>query len=73
MPERPRARLTPYGVAVLATAVCLLICWPLRQVLGADGAGNLRWNVSERGCRRPSAWEADGLRGRHREESVGVA
>src|SRR5689334_19815729 len=34
MPERPRGRLIGYGMAVLATAVCLLIRWPLWSVLG---------------------------------------
>src|SRR5438034_6770695 len=34
MYERPRARLVAYGVAVLATAVSLLVRWPLWPVLG---------------------------------------
>src|SRR5260370_24045459 len=34
MRETPRARLIDYGVAVLATAVCLLIRWPLAPLLG---------------------------------------
>jgi len=34
MDERPRARLLAYGVAVLATAVSLLVRWPLWPVLG---------------------------------------
>jgi len=34
MHETPRARLTAYGVAVLAPAVSLLVRWPLRSVLG---------------------------------------
>jgi PAS domain S-box-containing protein len=34
MHDTPRPRLIPYGVAVLATAGCLLIRWPLRPVLG---------------------------------------
>jgi|GEM_PF-358008 len=34
MPERPRPRLVPYGVALLATAGCLLIRWLLQPVLG---------------------------------------
>src|SRR5437660_6253049 len=34
MPERPRARLVAYGVAVLAPAVSLLVRWPLWPVLG---------------------------------------
>ena len=34
MHETPRARLVACGVAVLATAVCLLIRWPLWPVLG---------------------------------------
>src|SRR5437879_3942483 len=34
MREKPRARMVAYGVAVLATAVCLLLRWPLGPVLG---------------------------------------
>src|SRR5215469_1186422 len=34
MHETPRARLLPYGVALLATTGCLLVRWPLRPVLG---------------------------------------
>jgi PAS domain S-box-containing protein len=34
MHETPRPRLLPYGVALLATAGCLLARWPLRPVLG---------------------------------------
>ncbi len=34
MHETSRARLLPYGVALLATAGCLLVRWPLRPVLG---------------------------------------
>jgi PAS domain S-box-containing protein len=34
MRETPRARLVTYGVAVLATAVSLLVRWPLWPVLG---------------------------------------
>src|SRR5262249_2319290 len=34
MHEKPRARLVAYGVAVLATAVSLLVRWPLWPVLG---------------------------------------
>jgi PAS domain S-box-containing protein len=34
MPERPRGRLIGYGVAVLATAISLLMRWLLRPVLG---------------------------------------
>src|SRR5437660_4816041 len=34
MSERPRPRLFAYGVAVLATALSLLIRWPLGPVLG---------------------------------------
>ena len=34
MRETTRARLVPYGVALLATAGCLLVRWPLRPVLG---------------------------------------
>jgi PAS domain S-box-containing protein len=34
MREIPRARLIGYGVAVLATAICLWIRWPLAPVLG---------------------------------------
>jgi PAS domain S-box-containing protein len=34
MYETSRARLIPYGVAILATGVCLAIRWPLRPVLG---------------------------------------
>ena len=34
MRETLRARLAPYGVAVLATAASLLIRWPLWPVLG---------------------------------------
>src|SRR6516162_2243602 len=34
MREIPRARLVAYGVALLATAVSLLIRWPLWPVLG---------------------------------------
>jgi two-component system sensor histidine kinase/response regulator len=33
MHEKPRARLVAYGVALLATVVCLLIRWPLWPVL----------------------------------------
>src|SRR4051812_8817620 len=33
MHERPRSRLVAYGVAVLATAVSLLVRWPLWPVL----------------------------------------
>src|SRR5258708_16780650 len=34
MPERARARMIAYVVAVLATGGCLLIRWPVRPVLG---------------------------------------
>src|SRR5438105_2783811 len=34
MHETPRGRLVAYGIAVLATAGCLLIRWPLWPVLG---------------------------------------
>jgi PAS domain S-box-containing protein len=34
MRESPRARLVPYGVAVLATALTLLVRWALMPVLG---------------------------------------
>src|SRR5262245_57189356 len=34
MHETPRRRLVSYGVALLPTAGCLLIRWPLRPVLG---------------------------------------
>jgi PAS domain S-box-containing protein len=34
MYDTPRARLLPYGAALLATAGCLLIRWPLRPALG---------------------------------------
>ena len=34
MHGRPRTRLAAYSVAVLATAVCLLVRWPLWPVLG---------------------------------------
>src|SRR5712664_3308001 len=34
MHETPRARLVAYSVAVLATAVSLLVRWPLEPVLG---------------------------------------
>src|SRR6266853_102144 len=34
MPERARARMVAYVVAVLATVGSLLIRWPLRPVLG---------------------------------------
>jgi PAS domain S-box-containing protein len=34
MHQTPRNRLVPYGVALLATAGCLLLRWPLRPLLG---------------------------------------
>src|ERR1700730_15139238 len=34
MRETPRARLAAYGMAVLATAACLLIRWAFRPLLG---------------------------------------
>ena len=34
MNETPRTQLAAYGVAVLATLICLLIRWPLWPVLG---------------------------------------
>src|SRR5437899_12375373 len=34
MPDIPRPRLVPYGVALLATAGCLLMRWLLQPVLG---------------------------------------
>src|SRR5262249_4346943 len=34
MHERPRTRLVAYGVAVLGTAACLFVRWPLWPVLG---------------------------------------
>jgi len=36
MPERPRGPLIGYAVAVLASAVCLLIRWPLRPLLDSS-------------------------------------